>query len=188
MNNTTTQTELHSSAKRVHDTSINFAKVADGKRVITIAYRLFPEKRTQNIEYAASVFRKDNEKETYNRRQHVQTARGRLAVRPLNTTFEFSRDMLDNLFERNVPRDKEQRRVWSRTEEGEKWRELRREMDANIATFLRKEVAKHGVRAKDRLRRSDIESRKVFRKLDVSEVTELLSRLSSESNDAKRKK
>src|SRR4051794_5728252 len=102
-NATEVQKENRSKIDAKVDNSINYAKIFDGKRVITIAYRLFPERPTLNIEYAASVFRKDKEHETYNRRQHVQTARGRLAVRPLYATFDFSKEMINNILESEVP-------------------------------------------------------------------------------------
>lgn len=136
------------------DRSVNFAKVVDGKRVFTIAYRMIPGRSVSNIEYAASVFRQDMEKETYTRKKHVQTARGRLAVRPLCATFDFSRPMLDVLFERDVPTDKAERRAWGQSESGRQWKDSRRAMDTEIANFLRKQISKHGVRAPQRLTRS----------------------------------
>src|SRR6478609_7559004 len=161
------------------DYSINFAKVHEGKRVFTIAYRMIPERPTMNIEYAASVFRKDNEKETYNRRKHVQTARGRLTVRPLYTTFDFSKEMIDNILEKEVPKSKEERRDWSTTTQGQQWKDLRREMDEQIAAFLRREISKHGVGAKDRLRRSEVDRRRSCNPGDrkVAEITSLLAAL-----------
>lgn len=163
------------------DFSINYAKIFEGKRVFTIAYRLFPERPTLNIEYAASVFRKDSEKENYNRRQHVQTARGRLVVRPLYTTFDFSKEMVDNLFEKDVPKNKEERRAWSTTASGQRWKELRRSLDEQIGVFLRREISKHGVGSKERLRRSEIERRRSARTTEdrkVAEITSLLAAFS----------
>lgn len=136
------------------DRTVNFAKIAEGKRVFTIAYRLFPERLVSNIEFAGSVFRQEKDNEIYTRKRHVGTARGRLAVRPLYATYDFSRDMIDLLFERGVPADKEERRAWGRSERGNEWKELRRAMDTDIAAFLRKQISKHGVRAPQRLTRS----------------------------------
>lgn len=147
------------------DRSIHYAKIFEGtdkdgrnpKRVVTIAYRVYPERPGMNVEFAASMFRKDNDKEEYNRRNHVATARGRLAVRPLYTTFVFSDDVLDNLLEKNVPKSKDERRVWAKSETGQQWKQARRDFDQKMAKFLRKEVGRCGVGAKQRSRRSEIE-------------------------------
>lgn len=132
------------------DYSINFAKVVEGKRVFTIAYRLHPERKSLNVEYGASVFRKDSENEVFSRRKHVQTARGRLNVRPVLVTYPFSTEMI-NILERDHSRSsKEERQQWSKSDEGVQWKELRRELDEDLAMFLRKEIMKHGVRAATR--------------------------------------
>ncbi|CAM6053929.1 unnamed protein product [Sphagnum tenellum] len=149
----------------VTDKTINFAKIfegktaqdIEGKRVITIAYRMYPDRPGRNVEYAASIFRKDNETETYNRRNHIQTARGRLSVRPLYTNFHFSDEMRDILLETNVPKSKEERKSWSSTDKGQHWRETRRRIDETMSKFLRKEVGKNGVGAKHRTHLSEIE-------------------------------
>jgi hypothetical protein len=227
-------------SKNNNDHSINYARIHDGRRIVTIAYRLYPERATLNVEYAASVFRKDTEEDhkrmaerkmesilgreikdedrkkiaatsmedflrdelvlqnrfseknkkkiekivhkkhkndQFSRRQHVQTARGRLTVRPLYTTFPLTNDMLDVLFERTAPKNKVDRRTWSQTLDGEKWREMRRSIDEEISSFLRREVTKHGVGSEERLRKSEIEKRR-HDEHRISDLTQLLSAIS----------
>ena len=173
------------------DRTIQYAKVFEGKRIFTIAYRLYPEKDKWNIEYAASVFRKDNEKESFHRKQHVQTARGRLGVRPLYTTFKFSKKDLDILLEREVPRSKEERRVWSKGEDGQRWKTMKRDLDDDLAAFLRKEISKRGVGAKQRLRRSEVmrhrhNSHESDDEEETVELGNLLAALSTNSGTANR--
>lgn len=139
-----------------NDRTVGYARVQDGKRIFTISYRILPALpgNVANIAYAASVFRKENENETYARKKHVQTARGRLAVRPLYTSFEFTPEQQLILAGRDVPDDKEARTAWSKSEVGLKFNQEREAMWKALASFLRKEISKNGVRASQRLPRS----------------------------------
>jgi len=163
-----------------HDRSVCFAKIQDddGKRVVTIAYRIFPHRTRWNVEYAASIFRKDREKEVYSRKKHVQTARGRLAVRPRYTTFDLDKETLDVLSQKRVLQTKEERRAYALSADGEHWKRVRKNLYQNLAMFLRKEIYKHGVRG-DRLKHSELERRRrqQTEDPDVNEVAMLLSGL-----------
>ena len=146
------------------DRTIHYAKIFEGydntgkpKRVITIAYRVYPERPSMNVEFAASMFRKDNEQEEYKRKNHIQTARGRLAVRPLYATVVLADKIRDNLLEKDIPKGKEERRIWAQSKSGVEWKETRRNFDQQMSRFLRKEVGRQGCGAKRRLHKSEIE-------------------------------
>jgi hypothetical protein len=174
--NTKRKTKKHYGNQNDIDQSIHYAKIFESydksgkpKRVITIAYRVYPERPGMNVEYAASMFRKDNEQEDYNRRSHIQTARGRLAVRPLYTTLVFPDIVRDNLLEKNVPKTKQERRIWAQSDAGREWKETRRNFDKQMSKFLRKEVGQNGCGAKHRLHRSEIERARVSGIVPISD-------------------
>ena len=62
----------------------------DGKRVVTIAYRIHTDRKTRNVEYGASIFFQCNPKEIYVKRKHNETARGRLVTRPVYVSVPLS--------------------------------------------------------------------------------------------------
>lgn len=126
-------------------------------RIITIAYRIYPERTLMNVEYAASIYRQDKPTETFRRKQHNQTARGRLEVRPLYSTIKLEERFIKNLLDREgLPKTKEDREKWRSSDEGREWKETRRELDSMITKFLRKEVGRHGTGNPTRMRRSDV--------------------------------
>lgn len=159
------------------------------KRIITIAYRIYPERTSKNIEYAASMFRNDKamecEKngkpivnESFCRKRHIQTALGRLTVRPLYATLQLADHFRQHLQQSIIRKMKQEEQIskltveqynnWknmhkenklqkANSEETKQWKEIRRELDELVRNFLRRQVVLHGVGAKMRLRISEIE-------------------------------
>lgn len=146
------------------ESAVHFAKINEGNRIFTIAYRIYPNCLASNIEYGASVFRKQKPTEQFVWEAHSNTARGRLQVRPVFATFPFTAEILSNLADRPVPMDpkgpksklREERRQWAKTEKGQEWLRVRREFDSAIVRFLRRQVGDKGTRNEFRLSRSDI--------------------------------
>ncbi len=163
--------------------AVSIARVYEDSRTLTFAFRIFPNNPTENIEFACSVFRKMSPKETYHRRKHVQTALGRLAVRPLYATFNFTNAQLNLLGE-----TKEQRLQSKSTFNMDDWKKVRRSIDEQIGPFLRRLVYIHGVGSKSRLPKYKIkERRKAFgvaikekKKRQEEETEEQLATLAQE--------
>lgn len=152
------------------DRTITYTRVVEKnkervKRIFTIAYRVYPERKSMNIEFAASVYRNDQingKDEVFVRKHHVHTARGRLAVRPLFATFPMSEEYVKCLssypvYDANDTMEsrKDKRRKWNETEECRIWKDIRRRFDEEITAFLRRQISLHGVRNKTRVKPSD---------------------------------
>src|SRR5690242_20271206 len=69
----------------------------EGIRVVTIAYELYDDLPKKNVKFAASIFRKDSDKEVFVRKHHAYTATKRLEKRPMWTTFAPDRYELGDL-------------------------------------------------------------------------------------------
>ena len=68
-------------------TQVKVSYYVEKNRIITIAYQIYRDKMKKNIKYAASIFKKETNKDTFVKKRHFHTATERLKVRPLWTTF-----------------------------------------------------------------------------------------------------
>jgi hypothetical protein len=115
---------------------------------------------------------KKHPKETFVRRKHASTARGRLEKRPIFVTFPMEERYRENLllrpFFNREKRDGEtdaqwkertlkERLDWEKTDEFKNWRSVRDEFEAVFQKFLRRHVAEHGVFSEKRQKQSDLE-------------------------------
>ncbi|RKO94711.1 hypothetical protein BDK51DRAFT_53000 [Blyttiomyces helicus] len=149
----------------IRDRTIQFARVHEKNRVITIAYRLYPE-AYDNVEYAASIFKTstwgwgdkgcgNKASGSWNKnvkKSQVSTARERLQLRPLRAHFDLSEDVKRHLMH-PIKKTKKERALWNKAdeEEAKEWIACRKHLDSIIATFIRKLLLKTGVCAKERL-------------------------------------
>ncbi|RKO94692.1 hypothetical protein BDK51DRAFT_33404 [Blyttiomyces helicus] len=133
----------------IRDGTIQFARIHENNRVITIAYRIHPEEY-HNIEYAASIFKIskwDNKPcgswDKNVRKSHVSTARERLQLRPLRAHFELPEQVKKHLMH-PIKKTKEERALWNKAheEEAKEWFTCRKQFDNDIATFIRKLLLK----------------------------------------------
>ena len=121
------------------------------KHVVTIGYRVYPERSNMNIEFVAIIYRNDailgkrgsresedvkgfmeestkekKKQDTYVRKNHNNTVRQRMELRPLYATFPMSQEVRENLMQRPVfPNDSDDLSKMS-NEEYQKWKDLRK--------------------------------------------------------------
>lgn len=148
------------------------------RRIFTVGYRIYPDRTTNNIEFAGSVFRRESKEEkvrkmkesgcddekklkkvkddVYVKSAHLKTTRGRLEVRPNVATFPIDNEYRRLFTEKPKFSSREERIAWRETREHDEWKELRQRFDEDIKNFLLKEIYRQGVRNKNRLRRSEI--------------------------------
>ena len=157
INNTNTNTTDGDKSKTSVQDRLNFTKIFEKRRVVTIAYKLFPERKTMNVQFAGSIFRQVRDDEVYIRKKHVNTARGRIEVRPLYATFPMSEDVRNQLSHaaNPTPRTDEEKKKWRESEEYKRWKEARIAFDKDLSKFLRKQIYNFGTGAAVRLRRSE---------------------------------
>lgn len=131
------------------------------KRVITIAYRFYIDSPTKNIEFAASIFRNEKavecdkwnypiKNEFFCKKSHIQTALGRLAIRPLYAHFPMNERFQENFQHTKDPSTRFNSE--NNSEDVKNWINVRKEFDEAMKEFLRREVCKQGVKASTRLR------------------------------------
>ncbi len=120
-----------SSTPQTSEPIVRLVYIDEGIRVVTIAYQLYAGNSKKNIKFAASIFRKQSDKETFVRKQHSHTACERLILRPLWTTFA-----IPQRYEQVAHYDKE--------------------FYEDLKQHLRKEVHKRGTGSKQRLRKVEV--------------------------------
>ncbi len=81
---------------------VRLTYLEEKNRVVTIAYQVYPELSGTKIKFAASIFRKQSEKDAFVRKQHAHTARERLILRPLWTDFDMEKHLRKEVHRRGV--------------------------------------------------------------------------------------
>lgn len=130
--NATTDSDVNTAnTRQTLEPTVRLIYIDEGIRVVTIAYQLYPGTHKKNIKFAASIFRKESDKEVFVRKQHLHTACERLIVRPMWTKF-------------SIPERYEQAALYDKA------------FYEDLKQHLRKEVHKRGTGSKQRLSRVEM--------------------------------
>ena len=82
---------------------VRLTYLEEKNRVVTIAYQVYNDAfYGTRIKFAASIFRKQTDKDAFVRKQHAHTARERLILRPLWTEFDMEKHLRKEIHRRGV--------------------------------------------------------------------------------------
>lgn len=131
----------------------------NGKRMVTIAYRVYLDDRKKNVEYSASIYRQniENKDDIYIRSRHVHTATQRLIVRPLSSNIKIPDDY--KYYRINQTKTKLTNDIREKIKDTQTYKDMKviyQNFDTELTIFLRKQVHKYGTGAKQRLKKSEI--------------------------------
>jgi len=137
----------------VNDRSVRYFRRREGPRVITVGYKIFPDKDENNVMFASTIFKtkevdglrvKTSVFTKKDRKGHIATVQKRLLRHPGWATYVFTPEVKKNMASGAASnKNKEERKAWSQTEEGKDWVRIRRKHEKDLVNFVRKAVGKH---------------------------------------------